>query len=340
MPCFHPKRVLLDREGQIVWTDRRPEDVYEARVLVKCGRCLGCRRAVQRDWSVRSFHESLTHRAPWRDADSGVTTELPNSSVITLTYDDDHLPAAGALKHDDFQRFMKRLRIHRVRRYEREKRLGDPPNIRFFMCGEYGHKGRPHYHAIIYGETFGERYLEQSRDGQIISMSYELDQLWSQAVTADAQGEPTKIGRASVDEFSYAGAAYVAGYVMKKAGEEHLGPWHESVDTLTGLVTTRPICPEYRKMSFRPDGLGHDYVVRNLARIYSEDRCMIGEFAFKPPRYYDILLERYRPDLVPEVKRNRQDRMVEAFEEWSPERCSAAEAIEFSRLDSRAQSLS
>lgn len=340
MACFKPKRVIMDRDGLIIWTDDPPEDVYESRVLIKCGRCLGCRRAVQRDWSLRNYHEALQYTENWQDAETGVSTALPESCVITLTYDEDHLPEDAALNHKDFQDFFKRVRIAHVRKWARDKRPGTPRPLRFFMCGEYGIKGRPHYHAIVYGSTFGERYLEHSRDGQINAMSYDLDHLWSQPVTGDdPRGPRSKIGRASVDDFSYVGAAYVAGYVMKKAGEEHLGPWIEVLNEKTGEIVPKALKPEYRSSSVKP-GIGNEFARKNLHRIYEDDECRIGEYSFKPPKYYDKVLEELRPDLLKVVKERRLDWMRESYDEWTPERCSAAEQIAISRLDSREQHLS
>lgn len=252
-----------------------------------------------------------------------VTTKVPSSCVVTLTYDQAHLPPHGMLVHKDFQDFMKRLRIWRVRK---------TPNrepIRFFMCGELGGKTRrPHFHAILYGVSFSDRIEVQDASGKRWQTSSQLAELWP-------------FGMNVVDEFSYAGAAYVAGYVAKKQVEHDQA---EVVDPTTGEVVR-----EYRKMSMRlpkapngdrpPGGLGGLWARDNLHRIYETDSVQIGEFAFPPPRYYDILLERYRPDLVPAVKERRQAKMVEAAREWSPERCSAAAEIDASRLVSRSDSL-
>lgn len=346
MACYHPKRVLME-DGQILWTERQPEHYAQERVLIKCGKCLGCRRATQRDWSLRCFHEALHHNHEWRDPLSRVATTIPNSCVVTLTYNEEHLPANGALHYPDFQNFMKRLRVRRARNPDlavpaKSEKQKKPSQIRYFMCGEYGRKGRPHFHAILYSETFEDRYTVVDRNDHETVMSYELDKLWSKAPFPGSP--PTNIGRASVDEFTYAGAAYVAGYVMKKAGDEHLGPWHETISTITGEVTVKPIKPEFRKMSLgtsvdKLGGLGKAYLEANYPRIYDEDLCRIGEYSFKPPRYYDTLLARHNPDLLSDVKERRHEAMVETANEWTPERCTAAETIEFSRLRSRQQHL-
>lgn len=205
------------------------------------------------------------------------------------------------------------------------------------MCGEYGGKTqRPHYHAVIFGETFADSYFEQSRDGQVNRMSHELDELWADEV--ETGSGRTKIGRATVDAFTFAGASYVAGYVAKKAIDRHLGPMAELVDRRTGETWIQPVAPEYRSMS---RGLAEDWISddRNLLRVYSEDAIRISNWRFHPPRYYDTVLSLKRPDLLQEVRENRRDGMIRAAEEWGPERCAAAERIALDALQQRRDSL-
>ncbi len=334
MPCFHPNRVT-SRDGELRFDlDWRHAKAFGDKVqLLRCNHCIGCNQATQRDWAVRAFHEAQLHTEHWRDPDSGVSTEIGNSSVITLTYDEEHLPADRLLDHSIFQRFMKRLRIRRARR-------GSDKPIRFFMCGEYGGlTHRPHFHSIIFGESFSDSYEEISQDGQINRMSYELDDLWSEPAFKGAV--PTKIGRATVDDFSFAGAAYVAGYIAKKSSTQgYQGPVLELVSSGTGEVVYRNAAPEYRKMSTHP-GLGADWILEpeNLERVYSSDSIEISSWKFHPPRYYDVLLERHRPDLVVDLKRRRLSGTYDQADAWSPERCSAAEKLVLARLQQRRDSL-
>lgn len=70
---------------------------------------------------------------------------------ITLTYDDEHLPAGRVsrptLIKEDLQNFMKRLRY-----------FIEPDKVRFFGCGEYGTLNkRPHYHIIIFGLSLKDK---------------------------------------------------------------------------------------------------------------------------------------------------------------------------------------
>lgn len=64
------------------------------------------------------------------------------SYFITLTYAPEHLPKDGKVHVEAMQLFMKRLRFY-----------NEGVSIRYYYVGEYGERsGRPHYHAIIFGD--------------------------------------------------------------------------------------------------------------------------------------------------------------------------------------------
>ncbi len=334
MPCYQPTRVLSDRQQTLQWgKDWRNLYDGESVVNIPCRKCIGCQEGQKRDWSVRCFHEALMHSHHWTDPDTKITTEIPNSSIVTLTYNDEHLPADGCLHHEDFQRFMKRLR-------KRRSDQADTRPVRYFMCGEYGGKSlRSHFHAIIFGESFDDRYsvVEGNKTHQ---MSYELDSLWTQS----SHGRPpSNMGRATVDSFSFAGAAYVAGYVAKKITSGQNGPMEDTFSP-DGVRVIRPIAAEYRKMStgrVSGSGLGGPWILKpeNLAAVYSEDCVKISNWTFHPPRYYDTLFKRTDPLLWADILENRLDGQSKTAEEWSPERCASAELLALSNLQLRRDSL-
>lgn len=56
------------------------------------------------------------------------------SSFVTLTYDDDHLPLHGSLSKEHWREFTNGI------------------GVRYFGCGEYGDRlKRPHYHLVLFG---------------------------------------------------------------------------------------------------------------------------------------------------------------------------------------------
>lgn len=95
-------------------------------VCVPCGQCLNCRINQARIWTNRILLEQTQHG---------------DSSFVTLTYDDDHLPNPPHVSKVHLQKYIKRLR---------EKI--EPVEIRYFGVGEYGDRTfRPHYHIILFG---------------------------------------------------------------------------------------------------------------------------------------------------------------------------------------------
>lgn len=300
----------------------------ESRQNLPCRVCLGCRQAISRSWSVRCFHEALAHTKAWRDPKSGIQSEIPNSCVITLTYNDEHLPDSGYLRHKDFQRFMMRLRKDRGEK---------APPVKFFMCGEYGNLGRCHFHALIFGESFDDTYETIDRSGQVQKMSYRLDRLWTQK--SSPQAPKSNMGRATVDTFTFAGASYVAGYIAKKLlAPSQTGPTTNSVDTSTGETKVCHPAPEYRQMS---GGLGKLWIRNpdNLTSTYLNDCVQINEWKFPPPLYYDRHHKKKRPAQHDRVLRARASRTHNSALEWDPKRCADALAIAHTDLYSRIQSL-
>lgn len=144
---------------------KKPDEIVGDEWLdVPCGHCLACRISRTREWTVRLLHESEF----WDD-----------TSFVTLTYDDEHLPSNGSLVPRDLTLFFKKLR----------RDLGDK-KIKYYACGEYGDTyGRPHYHAIIFGLSPKDKKL--------------IEENWQKGFV--------KIGCVTYDS-----CRYVAGYVQKK----------------------------------------------------------------------------------------------------------------------------
>jgi len=323
MPCYNPSRVVMQGDHRINFqTDWKWAYLEDGHTVINlpCRHCHGCNRAMAIDWSVRCYHEALCHTEDYTDPITNVTAEIPNSSCVTLTYDDEHLPPQGLLQHRDFQLFMKRLHKSHPKKQK----------PRFFMAGEYGGKtGRPHYHSIIFGESFSDRYSDGSRHQQ----SYILDELWQN-------------GRATVADFSFAAAGYVAGYIAKSQNSKgnalnwkHNGPIEE-LTSEDGTKRFLPIRPEYHTMSKNP-GLGAAWIKNpnNLARVYSDDCVKISKWTFHPPKFYDNWLKDSRPEIWGDVVINRHNGMSLAATEWSKERCNSAEQIALSSLQLRRDSL-
>ncbi len=209
---------------------------------------------------------------------------------VTLTYDNDNLPEDGSLRLEDWQKFAKRLR----------HKLGP---FRFFHCGEYGEVNmRPHYHACIFGHDFiADRGLWKDSGKYPLFRSPVLDETWG-------------LGFATVGALTFKSAAYVARYVMKKATGPLAAEKYGRVDEETGDVSF--VRPEYVTMSRRP-GIGSKWFERFKSDVYPSDEVVHEGKRYRPPRFYDLLLDDEELDVY-KVKRRRA--LVNRTKELTPDR--------------------
>lgn len=154
--------------------------------------------------------------------------QYKDNSFITLTYDENNLPADGSLRIKDVQDWLKRLRFSI-----------QPRRVRYFAVGEYGDTTfRPHYHVAMFNYAtcrFGtSRYAETignfatKRSSCCASCDHVLA-TWGR-------------GLVSLGVLNNSTAAYIAGYVTKKMT-------HRSDPRLNGKE------PEFARMSLWP-GIG------------------------------------------------------------------------------------
>ena len=186
-----------------------------------------------------------------------------DNCFITLTYDDYKLTDDydGGLHKDHFQKFMKRLR----KRFSNAK-------IRYFLCGEYGsQRQRPHYHALLFGFDFNDKEFYKDTGAGYLYTSKILNELWG-------------YGNCLIGDVTVSSASYVAGYIIKKQfGRDNIKDY---VDLSTGLLKEK----EYVTMSRRP-GIGRDFFLDFKNDIYPKDFIVIGGVKYKPPRFYDNMLD-------------------------------------------------
>lgn len=177
---------------------------------------------------------------------------------VTLTYRD----APVSLDKRHFQLFMKRLR-----KFFRGERIS------YFHCGEYGGElGRPHYHALLFGVDFPDRRARYQ--GSDLYTSATLDRLWGH-------------GMCMIGEVTFASAAYVARYALKKVtGDKAVD--HYAHITEDGEVIFRQ--PEYATMSRRP-AIGARWFHAYGEEVVRADSIVANGVESKPPRFYDKLLE-------------------------------------------------
>ena len=263
-------------------------------LLLPCGKCMLCTRRYRLGWVLRCVHELHYYN---------------EACYLTLTVDDAHIdklfPPMGraytsdltwhSLRHEPFQKFMKRLRIRLQRGfavmtpeycadqpltppiYRKIDYHGEPgKSLRYYMCGEYGdNTHRPHYHAILFGFYPPDAL---PLPGTKLQVSNLLSQVWPYGYHTVAHVEPDCV-------------SYVAGYVDKKMDSNRMA-W-----------ANNNVAPEYTCMS-RRGGIGLQFFHDFLSDIYPQnddgslarDYCIIGRGArVKVPRYYDQLLELHLP---------------------------------------------
>lgn len=168
MECTHPlyyskvhKKVVGAADGYRRIMDRK----YGTPIA--CGRCMACRINKKREWTSRIVLEA---------------SSFSENLFITLTYDDENLPAGGHVLKRDLQLFFKRMR-----------KAGE--QFRYFAVGEYGDKSwRPHYHVCLFGLG--------------VHSAPVIQRCWPHGFT-------------QIGELNNASAAYAAGYCIKKMTNKH-----------------------------------------------------------------------------------------------------------------------
>jgi len=264
-------------------------------ITLPCSNCIGCRLERSRQWALRLVHEKKFHE---------------KTSFITLTYSDEKLPQNGSLDVAHFQLFMKKLR------------KSEPNLIRFFHAGEYGEKfGRPHYHAIIFGQDF-----KQGLDKSSITKNPRGDLTWTHPRLDALWGN----GIARIGEVTFESCAYVARYVTKKVNGKLAKDHYQRVCEATGEIFS--LKPEYCTMSRRP-GIGKQHFVEYHTDIYPSDECISRGFPSKPPRFYDKQLEKIDPLTYLKIKEQRECALsLSPIEERSPRRLHVRETVKLAQI--------
>lgn len=298
MPCFYPvkgwysaSKTALGKRA-VVFTLKGA--LIDRPVTIPCGRCSGCRLEKSRQWAVRCTHESTLHL---------------NNSFITLTYDSANLPPYGSLQISHFQKFMKRLR----------KELGkNGKKLRFFHCGEYGDReGRPHYHALLFGFDFSDKYYWRTTDrGDKLYRSPTLERLWP-------------FGASEIGNVTFESAAYVARYNMKKITGPMAEDYYSRVNLNTGEIVK--IQPEYLTMSRRP-GIGAGWFDKFKTDAYPSDKLTLRGKQMRPPRFYDNRYEILDPVRMDKIKAKRAREGKKCVDNNTPERLAVREEVQQHKL--------
>lgn len=214
--------------------------------------------------------------------------ELPTSAPDALkganvARGDNSRPEGGpesGLSKSDHQKFMKRLRKHTGKK------------VRFFMCGEYGEKlQRPHYHYILFGYDFPDRYPWRGSGDQQQYRSKTLEKLWPH-------------GHCEIGTVTFESCAYVARYVTKKIDGELA---HEHYRRTSPEGTDYWLTPEFGLMSRKP-GIAGEWIDRYKDDVYNYDNVIVRGAKARPPRYYDTRMGKTDEHRLARIKARREEK--------------------------------
>lgn len=251
MTCYKPLTMYwtgrYTERGKKEYTFNSKKGYYDMPQQIPCGQCIGCRLKRSRDWSIRCMAESRSHKS---------------TCFLTLTYNDDNLPAGGTLVKSDVQKFFKRLR----------KNLN--VSVRYYMCGEYGdRRSRPHYHICLFGYDFPDKKLWKVNNGYPLYNSAILSKLWP-------------YGYAVIGELTADSAAYTARYILKKQLGKNAADYYDKL----GII------PEYTCMSRRP-GIGADWFDKYHNQLFAHDfKVLFKGVKVGMPSYYSKMFDVYYPE--------------------------------------------
>lgn len=297
MPCYahltaYRSKAGRNKNGKWPLVFNRNDGFVDMEMKIPCGQCIGCRLEHSRQWAIRSVHEASLYK---------------DNCYLTLTYNEENLPADGSLNKRDIQLFLKNLR-------ESERRKGNG-NIRFFQCGEYGDENdRPHHHAIIFNFDFEDKYYWKKKNGFKLYRSDYLESLW-------------KHGNSLIGSVTFESCAYVARYITKKVtGEKAKGHYQGKL-------------PEFTTMSRRP-GIGAPWVQKYADDIFSAGGIVMRNgIKMKPAKYYDTICERVNDEEARKLLVDRKKFINLRKEENLPWRLAPREAVQKAKASKLVRSL-
>lgn len=289
VPCYSPLTAYYSatrgESGKRGITFQRSASFSGNPLQLPCGQCIGCRLERSRQWAVRCMHEyRMCFNAGF------------DSSFVTLTYDEKHLPDDGGLRKRDLQLFMKRLR----------KQTGE--GVRFYACGEYGGQfGRPHYHVLLFNRGFDDKKLySKAKRGEDLYDSASLRELWP-------------MGRNVIGSVSFDSCAYVARYCVDKVTGDKADDWYQGRQ------------PEFTCMSRRP-GIGSSYYAKYGTEAYKHDSIVMNGREMRPPRFYDTRYELVDSVHLGELRKKRRRKALLQKADNLPDRRRVREVFELKKL--------
>lgn len=249
---------------------------------------MGCRLDKAGEWADRAAHEASLY---------------PFNCIVTLTYEDKHLPEDGSIRKIVLSKFVRSVRD------------ANPHTIRFMGCGEYGDQFlRPHYHVVLFNHTFPNReHWSTGPTGAKQYKSPELTKRWEH-------------GLATFSDFTREGAAYVARYVTKKIKGDAALDHYVQPHPVTGHL--HRVEPEFLLCSNRP-GIGYWWLVKYYDDVYPSGHIIRNGAPAPLPRYYD---KKLKEEHLHKLKIERRLAGAKRKEDRTPEKRKARRLIREARM--------
>lgn len=268
----------------------RPDSIWQ-RLELPCRRCPSCRLEYSRQWALRGACEFQMH---------------DKSSFVTFTYAPRYLPKSGSLIKSHYQKLFKRMR---KAGYE----------FSYMVAGEYGEKlGRPHYHAIFFGEDFKRDSVPSS-----FTRSAKMP-LWENQKLTKLWGK----GHVVIGSVSLASIRYVASYITNR--------FYGSEAALAQHYGKR--LPEFMQPSLK-NPIGKRWIEKYTSDVFPRDEFVHEGRKMKPPAYFFRWLQKKDPSLALDISFRRSQYMKENSHKFSIERALARESIMLSRFKNKMRNL-
>ncbi len=194
-----------------------------------------------------------------------------------------------------------------------KKNKRDCTCVQFSPC-----PGRPHYHALLFGYDFPDKVLWREVRGNPVYTSELLERIWGQ-------------GFCTIGEVTFASAAYVARYILKKHVGKTAPDFYVTTDHLTGEITRKH--PEYTSMSLKP-GIAAGWFEKFSDDVFPNDFVVLKGKIFKTPRFYDRELKKMEGGeaVLEQVKAAREENALRRAYDNSTKRLVVREEVELSKL--------
>lgn len=282
-------------------------DLDGLNIKIPCGKCIGCRLDYSRMWATRSVHEAY------------MSDYYRNCAFLTLTFSPEMLNRREnpySLNKVAFRSWIKRLRKAIKAQYNVE--------FRIMACGEYGAKrSRPHYHMLIYGFNFPDKYVWKYNKVHGKEVLYYrspfLESIWRPAHCKDS------FGFSVIGEVNFETSAYVARYVTKKLFGSPAKKVYKDLEK--EFLTTS-----------RMPGLGFSYLEKFYQDIFNHGYITLPSSHKAPiPRYYLEKLKTLDVDLYTKYTMDLFNKRIDNLFQENIEECEqrrlAKEELHNLRLD-------